>query len=89
MDLSKESMTYSYYRDVKGGKVPRTAATYHEGEEVAVVSERYRCKICGYVYDSCFGDPDSGVNPNTPFVELPEDWVCPICGAGKDQFEKL
>ncbi len=89
LDPSKESMTYNYYRDVKGGKVPRTAATYHEGEETAVVSERYRCKVCGYIYDSRFGDPDSGIDPNTPFAELPEDWVCPICGAGKDQFEKL
>jgi len=89
LDSSKEAMTYGYYRDVKGGKVPRTAATYHEGEEAAAISERYRCKICGYIYDSRFGDPDSGVSPNTPFAELPEDWVCPICGAGKDQFEKL
>ena len=49
---------------------------------------RYVCKICGYVYDSKEGDPDSGIGPGTEFDDLPDDWVCPVCGAGKDQFEK-
>ncbi len=49
--------------------------------------KKYRCKVCGYIYDPEKGDPDSGIDPNTPFEELPNDWVCPICGAGKDQFE--
>ncbi|MEM2881711.1 MAG: rubredoxin [Candidatus Bathyarchaeia archaeon] len=51
--------------------------------------ERYRCKICGYIYDPEKGDPDSGVIPGTPFEDLPGDWVCPLCGAGKDSFERL
>ena len=49
---------------------------------------RYRCTVCGYVYDPEKGDPDTGVNPGTSFKSLPEDWVCPLCGAAKDVFEK-
>lgn len=49
----------------------------------------YRCLICGYIYDPEAGDPDNGVAPGTPFDEIPEDWVCPLCGAGKDDFEPV
>ena len=47
---------------------------------------RYVCSICGYVYDPEAGDPDAGVAAGIPFEKLPEDWVCPICGAAKDEF---
>jgi rubredoxin len=50
--------------------------------------ERYVCKICGYIYDPAEGDPENGVAPGTPFSELPDDWVCPPCGAPKSEFEK-
>jgi rubredoxin len=50
--------------------------------------DRYVCTVCGYVYDPEKGDPDNGINPGTSFADLPEDWVCPICGAGKSDFEK-
>ena len=49
---------------------------------------KYVCSVCGYVYDPQKGVPDSGVEPGTSFEQLPDDWVCPVCGAGKDQFEK-
>lgn len=49
--------------------------------------KKYICKVCGYVYDPALGDPDSGVAPGTAFEQIPDTWVCPICGAGKDQFE--
>ncbi len=49
---------------------------------------KYRCTVCGYIYDPDVGDPP-GIKPGTPFEELPEDWVCPSCGVGKDMFEKL
>ena len=49
---------------------------------------KYVCDICGYVYDPELGDPDNGVSPGTPWEEVPEDWVCPVCGVGKDQFEE-
>jgi rubredoxin len=52
------------------------------------VMEKYVCTVCGYVYDPAVGDPDNGVEPGTPFAKLPDDWVCPVCGASKDQFEK-
>ncbi|MGC9367557.1 MAG: rubredoxin [bacterium] len=50
--------------------------------------DKYVCKLCGYVYDPEKGDPDNGVNPGTPFSEVPDSWVCPICGAAKDLFKK-
>ncbi|ABA22116.1 Rubredoxin-type Fe(Cys)4 protein [Trichormus variabilis ATCC 29413] len=45
------------------------------------------CTVCGYEYDPEVGDPDSGIAAATPFEEIPEDWVCPVCGATKDLFE--
>lgn len=50
--------------------------------------DKYVCTICGYVYDQAQGDPDNDVAPGTAWADVPEDWVCPICGAGKDDFEK-
>jgi len=49
--------------------------------------ESYICTICQYVYVPATGDPDNGVPAGTPFADLPNDWVCPVCGAGKDVFE--
>ncbi len=48
--------------------------------------QKYVCNICGYVYDPAVGDPDGGIAPGTPFDKIPEDWVCPTCGASKDMF---
>jgi rubredoxin len=48
---------------------------------------KYRCLLCSYVYDPAVGDPENEVAPGTAFDELPDTWVCPDCGAGKDQFE--
>jgi len=50
--------------------------------------DKYVCRVCGYVYDPAKGDPDNGIEPETRFEDLPEDWVCPLCGAAKDMFEK-
>ena len=47
---------------------------------------RYRCTICGYIYDPAEGDPQGGIDPGMPFEELSEDYICPICAAGKDEF---
>lgn len=49
--------------------------------------DKYRCMPCGYVYDPADGDSDSGIAPGTAFEALPDDWKCPICSAGKDEFE--
>jgi len=50
---------------------------------------KWECRVCGYIYDPAKGDPDNGVNAGTAFDNLPEDWVCPSCGANKDLFDKL
>ena len=50
---------------------------------------KWECRVCGYIYDPAKGDPDNGVNAGTVFENLPEDWVCPSCGANKDLFDKL
>ena len=51
--------------------------------------QRWECLNCGYVYDPEVGDPDNGIPPGTRFEDLPDDWVCPDCGSGKDTFERL
>ena len=50
--------------------------------------DKYRCVVCNYIYDPAEGDPDAGVASGTVFEDLPEDWVCPLCGADKSNFEK-
>lgn len=51
--------------------------------------EKWVCTVCGYIYDPKTGDSDNGVHIGTAFEDLPDDWVCPVCGAPKDQFKKL
>ncbi|OGO02426.1 MAG: High molecular weight rubredoxin [Chloroflexi bacterium RBG_13_53_26] len=93
-----EPMTYAYYHHVKRGTTPKTAPSYIEEEEKAkkepekretVEMPKYECTVCGYIYDPAKGDPDGGIPPGTPFEKLPDDWVCPQCGVGKDEFQKL
>ena len=90
-----EPMTYEYYHKVKGGKSPKTAPSFVAEEpkaapkEAAAGAAKYICNVCGYVYDPEQGDPDNGVKPGTSFEELPDSWVCPVCGAPKDQFDKM
>jgi len=49
--------------------------------------QRFVCVVCGYVYDPDLGDEEGGIPPGTPFDDLPDDWVCPVCGAGLEDFE--
>ncbi|MHB0994871.1 MAG: rubredoxin [Elusimicrobiales bacterium] len=49
--------------------------------------KKHVCKLCGYIYDPAVGDPDNNVPAGTSFEALPETWVCPVCGAGKEEFE--
>ena len=51
--------------------------------------KRYVCTVCGYEYDPVEGDPGGGIAPGTSFEDLPDDWVCPVCGVGKSDFEPL
>ena len=50
--------------------------------------DKYRCTVCDYIYDPEKGDLDNGINPGTSFGDLPDTWVCPECGVGKEEFEK-
>ena len=87
-------LTYADYYEIKQGKSPKSAPTYRASaeeraektEEGRDMMKKYVCNVCGYVYDPAKGDPDSGVAPGTAFEDLPDGWVCPICGARKDQF---
>ena len=48
--------------------------------------KKYVCNVCGYIYDPAEGDPDAEISPGTPFEDLPDGWVCPVCGAEKSEF---
>lgn len=87
-------LSYAYYREHLRGKTPKYAPTYMPAKAIESTREKreedamkkYICDVCGYVYDPAEGDPDNGVAAGTPFDKLPDGWVCPVCGAGKDQF---
>lgn len=70
-----------WMNDLVGGKQEEAK------EEKASNSQMYLCTACQYIYDPEVGDPDSGIEPGTAFEDIPDDWVCPICGVGKDMFE--
>ena len=82
-------MTYEYYHEVKRGTTPKTAPSYvAERKEEKPKMAKYRCTICGWIYDPEVGDPDGNIAPGIPFEKLPDTWVCPVCGADKTAFEK-
>jgi flavin reductase (DIM6/NTAB) family NADH-FMN oxidoreductase RutF/rubredoxin len=90
--MEGEPMTYAYYLDTKRGTTPKSAPSYIEEkkkEAPKVKMAKYECTACGYIYDPEKGDPESGVAPGTPFENLPDDWVCPVCGAAKSDFQKV
>lgn len=51
--------------------------------------DKYICTVCDWVYDPEIGDPEHGIAPGTKFEDIPDDWVCPLCGVGKKDFEKI
>ena len=95
----KEPITYDYYRKVRKGLAPKNAPTYIEKEKTEEKQtaekpasgnmQKWECTVCGHIYDPAEGDPDSGIAPGTPFENLPDDWVCPDCGAEKSDFVPL
>ena len=87
---------------MKKGLAPKNAPTYinkekveEKPEETKVISSdkpsgsAYSCDLCGYEYDPAEGDPENGIPPGTPFEDLPDDWACPICGAGTEDFTEV
>ncbi|GAB4114251.1 MAG: flavin reductase [Candidatus Caldatribacteriota bacterium] len=90
-------LTYDYYHQIKKGISPKNAPTYipkekekkeEKGKELEKMN-KYKCTVCGYIYDPKKGDPEANVPPGTSFEDLDEDWVCPVCGAGKEDFEEI
>jgi flavin reductase (DIM6/NTAB) family NADH-FMN oxidoreductase RutF/rubredoxin len=92
-------LTYNYYHEHYKMLAPKNAPTYIEPELLREkkkepitpndLPSEYICTICGYTYDPEEGDPAAGISPGTPFEELPEDYTCPICRAGKDFFKEV
>jgi flavin reductase (DIM6/NTAB) family NADH-FMN oxidoreductase RutF/rubredoxin len=83
-------MTYEYYHQIKRGVTPKTAPSYIQEKKAETPGAgKYRCTVCGWIYDPDIGDPDGGIAPGTPFEQVPDDWVCPVCGAAKSAFEKI
>ena len=93
----EEPITYAYYQQVKKGSTPSNAPISVMNTKQETKSEvakdnkmgKYKCTVCGYIYDPAQGDPDSGIAPGTAFKDIPEDWVCPVCGVSRDQFEAI
>lgn len=88
-----EPMTYAYYQNVKGGKSSINAPTYDQEKstvkpKATLAAACYVCSVCGYVYDPAKGDPEHNIAPGTRFEDIPDSWVCPVCGADKSKFEK-
>ncbi len=93
IDEGKDPLTYDYYHKEMKGKAPKNAPTYikeETGKEKSSGSgQKFECAVCGYVYDPAEGDEAQGIPPGTPFEELPDDWVCPICAAAKSDFVSM
>jgi flavin reductase (DIM6/NTAB) family NADH-FMN oxidoreductase RutF/rubredoxin len=86
IDDQKEPITYLYYRQVKKGVAPKNAPTYIDKSKLAAKSEKpiakkYKCPACGYIYDDA--------TEPVKFEDLPESWICPVCGSEKDDFFEI
>ena len=91
MSTAKEKTLFSYLLPFLFGSSYKTPYFCRSIEIITFFlkftdMKKYECDVCGYVYDPEVGDPDSGIAPGTAFEDIPEDWVCPICGVGKDDF---
>lgn len=87
----KEPLTYRTYRLKRKAFSPKNSPTYiakdkSEGEGGDAKLRKYVCPSCGHIYDPLEGDPDGGIPPGTAFEDIPEDWICPVCGVSKQSF---
>ena len=84
---------HAYYIDYRNRRPDFLAAFWEliDWQKVAdrCIPKRYKCTACDYVYDPAKGDPETGIEPGTPFEEIPDDWTCPICGLYKTDFEAV
>jgi len=88
MHCEIQQLTRNYNNDINYTYFTSTSKNNHN-INWEVKMGKWECSVCGYIYDPEKGDPDNGVEPGTPFESLPDDWVCPSCGAGKDLFDEL
>ncbi len=72
------------YRDV-----PPLFLFNNNNQKNTEVMKKYRCTVCEWIYNPEAGDPESGIVPGTAFEDIPDDWVCPVCGVSKDMFEAV
>lgn len=96
LDDSLEPITYLYYRNVKKAVAPKNAPTYVDKSKLAEKPQeakpeskggkQYKCPACGYIYDEKEGDTDGGIPQGTKFEDVPDNWVCPLCGTEKEEF---
>lgn len=87
-----EPLTYSFYREVRKGKAPKNAPTYIDTEKnqsKESASEKYKCLLCGNIYDPAEGDTEGKIPPGTEFKDLPDSWQCPVCGTDKGSFDRI
>ena len=93
IDESGDPLTYAYYRKVRKGIAPKNAPTYIDKSKLEkkekTVYKLYKCPVCGYIFDEENGDPENGIKPGTLFSDLPDDWICPVCGTPKEDFDEL
>ena len=94
LDENQEPLTYAWYQTVKNGKAPKNAPTYQKPVEPKEAKtdggfKKYECIVCNHIYDEAEGDAETGIPPGTRFDDLPDDWVCPTCGAEKADFEEM
>ena len=82
------NMIHEKYRSVLENLSPKPLDLVQETEE-HIIKTTYRCTVCGYIYNPDLGDPEHGIEKGTSWENLPDDWVCPICFAPKDRFEKI
>jgi len=86
VDDTGEPLTYAYYREVKKGFSPKNAPTYIDQSKIETktenaMSKKFKCPICGYIYDEA--------EEKVKFSDLPDDWVCPVCGSEKSEFIEI
>jgi flavin reductase (DIM6/NTAB) family NADH-FMN oxidoreductase RutF/rubredoxin len=96
LDPQSPPLTYTYYRDVIKGLSPKNAPTYTDKSKLAELEiedeielKKFQCIVCGYIFDPAEGDKAKGIPAGTSFDDLPDDWTCPICGVGKEEFKEL
>lgn len=95
VDIDRAPLTYAYYREVKKGVAPKNAPTYIDKSQINMnisegkIVKKYKCNVCGYIYDPESGDEKGGIPEGTAFEELPKDWICPVCGTQKSDFTEI